>query len=83
MICDLPVMDQIFLRGRRGRAGASPRVCFAVRAAKVLWLSSGMRFTALLLTLAGMSGVAAAADEYQFIKQIPIVGDGGWDYLGD
>src|SRR2546423_826120 len=38
-------------------------------------------FIALLfLSFSAIAG-ATAADEYRFIKQIPIGGEGGWDYL--
>jgi hypothetical protein len=40
-----------------------------------------MNLTVLLLTLASIMWVAAAADDYRLIKQIPIGAEGGWDFL--
>ncbi len=45
-------------------------------------IKSGMRkFSATLLLSFAVLASASASDQYHFIKQIPIGGEGGWDYL--
>jgi YVTN family beta-propeller protein len=39
------------------------------------------KFTTLLFASFAVVATAITADEYRFIKQIPIGGEGGWDYL--
>src|SRR3954453_1455241 len=40
-----------------------------------------IRKTAIVYTLLCICGVAFGGERYQFIKQIPIGGEGGWDIL--
>src|SRR5713226_6623834 len=44
-------------------------------------MKTRMSLVAALVVLAGFVAVRAADGPYQFIKDVPIGGEGGWDYL--
>lgn len=40
-----------------------------------------MRRLLIILLLFGASGLSAAGTDYRIVKEIPIGGEGGWDYV--